>query len=55
MKEDKEKVISEIAAHYKEILKLIGEDPEREGLIKTPERAAKAIYSITEGYDQSAT
>ena len=29
-----------IAAHYKEILKLLGEDPEREGLVKTPERVA---------------
>ena len=55
MKEDKEKIISEIAGHYKEILKLIGEDPGREGLIKTPERAAKALYAITEGYGQSAT
>lgn len=54
MKKDKEKIISEIASHYKEILKLIGEDPEREGLLKTPDRAAKALYSITEGYDQSA-
>lgn len=55
MKEDKEKIISRIASHYKEILKLIGEDPEREGLLKTPERAAKALYEVTEGYKQSAT
>lgn len=52
--EEKERIISEVAAHYKAILKLIGEDPEREGLVKTPERAAKALYSITEGYSQSA-
>ena len=32
-----------IAAHYKEILRLLGEDPEREGLVKTPERVAKAL------------
>ncbi|MCH5234313.1 MAG: GTP cyclohydrolase I FolE [Muribaculaceae bacterium] len=54
MREDKEKIISELSGHYREILKLIGEDPDREGLIKTPERAAKALYSITEGYSQSA-
>ena len=54
MKEDRELRIAEIAKHYKEILKLIGEDPEREGLLKTPERAAKALVAITEGYQQSA-
>lgn len=43
-------VVEKIAAHYREILKLIGEDPEREGLVKTPMRAAKAIYDITSGY-----
>lgn len=36
--------------HYKDILKLIGEDPEREGLIKTPERVGKALQYITHGY-----
>ena len=41
-----------IAWHYKEILKLIGEDPEREGLVKTPVRAAKALIDITQGYRQ---
>ncbi|MDE6271376.1 MAG: GTP cyclohydrolase I FolE [Muribaculaceae bacterium] len=39
-----------IAYHYREILKLIGEDPDREGLLKTPVRAAKAILDITQGY-----
>lgn len=43
-------LVAEIAAHYKEILRLIGEDPEREGLIKTPERAAKALLDATSGY-----
>ena len=54
MRQDKEKVIEEIAFHYKEILKLIGEDTEREGLIKTPMRAAKAIYDVTSGYELDA-
>lgn len=44
-----EKVTEEIAKHYKEILRLLGEDPEREGLVKTPERVAKALQFITKG------
>ncbi len=51
--EHDEKLIAEIAGHYKEILRLIGEDPEREGLLKTPERAAKALVDITQGYRQN--
>jgi GTP cyclohydrolase IA len=43
--------IQELAIHYKEILKLIGENPEREGLEKTPERVAKAMQFLTHGYD----
>lgn len=54
MREDKEKTISALSEHFREILKLIGEDPERDGLVKTPERAAKALFAITEGYEQSA-
>lgn len=42
--------MEEIAGHYREILRLIGEDPQREGLLKTPVRAAKAIIDITAGY-----
>lgn len=52
MKENNDNKVSEIARHYREILKLLGEDPEREGLLKTPERAAKALVAVTEGYDQ---
>lgn len=48
---DKEKV-EQIAAHYRAILELVGEDPEREGLLKTPHRAAKAILDITQGYHE---
>ena len=50
-----EKVTSEIAVHVKEILRLIGEDPEREGLVKTPERVAKALQFMTQGYEQNGT
>lgn len=38
-----------IAAHYNEILRLLGEDPDREGLVKTPERVAKALQFLTKG------
>ena len=50
-----EKVTSEIASHVKEILRLIGEDPAREGLVKTPERVAKALQFMTQGYEQDGT
>ena len=46
--------LDELAAHYKEILKLLGEDPEREGLQKTPMRVAKAMQVLTRGYTQDA-
>lgn len=42
-------VISEIASHYEAILKLVGDDPSREGLLKTPKRAARAIWYATSG------
>ena len=43
-------VIEEIAGYYYKILKLLGEDPDREGLLKTPERVAKALSFLTRGY-----
>lgn len=45
-------VIKEISEYYYKILKLLGEDPEREGLLKTPERVAKALSFLTRGYQQ---
>ncbi len=43
--------IERIAAHYSDILAQLGEDPQREGLLKTPERVAKALQYLTHGYD----
>ena len=40
----------ELARHYKEILRLLGEDPARDGLLKTPERVAKSMQFLTKGY-----
>ena len=48
-----EKTTQELAGHVKAILKLLGEDPEREGLVKTPERVAKAWQFLTQGYGQN--
>jgi GTP cyclohydrolase I len=42
--------VAELARHYKAILQLLGEDPEREGLLKTPERVGKAMQFLTHGY-----
>ena len=41
--------ITELKSHYKQILSLLGEDVEREGLLKTPERVAKAMLTLTKG------
>lgn len=47
--------IDKIASHFKAILELIGENPEREGLLKTPYRAAKALLANTCGYRKDAS
>ena len=44
-------ITEEIKINYREIIDLVGEDPAREGLVKTPERAAKAIKFLTGGYE----
>lgn len=46
------KQVEEIAGHFKAIIELIGEDPNREGLLKTPMRAAKALLENTRGYNE---
>ncbi|WP_158772973.1 GTP cyclohydrolase I FolE [Cobetia sp. L2A1] len=43
----------EIANHYRQIITALGEDPQREGLLDTPKRAAKAMQFLTHGYHQS--
>ena len=45
-------VTAELAAHYREILRLIGEDPAREGLLKTPLRVARSMQFLTKGYEE---
>lgn len=46
--------LDELAAHYKRIIELLGEDTERDGLLKTPLRVAKAMQVFTRGYGQDA-
>jgi GTP cyclohydrolase I len=43
----------ELTDLYKEVIQLIGEDPNREGLLKTPERVAKALQFLTKGYAEN--
>lgn len=46
-----EKITAELAEHYKAIIGLLGEDTQREGLLKTPVRVAKAMQFLMQGYD----
>ena len=49
-----EKATSGLIKSYKETIAFLGEDPEREGLLKTPERVAKAMQYLTQGYQLDA-
>ncbi|MCR5817485.1 MAG: GTP cyclohydrolase I, partial [Prevotella sp.] len=46
--------LDELASHYKKIIELLGEDSGREGLEKTPMRVAKAMQTLTRGYEMDA-
>lgn len=43
-------ITKKLEEHYREVLKLLGEDPQREGLLRTPQRVAKAMQFLTKGY-----
>lgn len=49
----REALLPDMAQSYRMLLSSLGEDPSRQGLLKTPERAAKAMLFFTKGYDQS--
>jgi GTP cyclohydrolase IA len=49
-----DKITSGLIENYREVLNLLGEDPQREGLVKTPERMAKAMQFLTQGYQMDA-
>ena len=46
-----EDILSQLKQHNRDVLALIGENPDREGLVKTPERVAKAMLDLTRGYN----
>lgn len=50
-----EQSTAKLMENYHDILGLLGENPEREGLLKTPERMAKAMQFMTQGYHQDAS
>jgi len=47
-------ITTQLTEHYRSTLQLLGENPDREGLLKTPERVAKAMQFITQGYTMDA-
>lgn len=52
MKHKSPEITQALSEHYKEIIRLLGENPEREGLVKSPERVAKAMQFMLQGYDE---
>lgn len=48
-----DEITERLAAVYRDVIKDLGENPDREGLLKTPERVAKALQFLTKGYDQN--
>jgi GTP cyclohydrolase I len=52
MKKKSPEITQVLSEHYREIIRLLGENPEREGLIKSPERVAKAMQFMLQGYDE---
>ncbi len=50
---EENQIIEQLASHYESIIRLLGDDPARPGLEKTPMRAAKAMYYATSGYRQN--
>src|SRR5690606_28562636 len=49
-----EQITLALQENYKNLLSLLGEDPNREGLLKTPERMAKSMQYLTQGYSMNA-
>jgi len=52
-KKDRDDFLPSLAANYRNIIKTVGEDPNREGLLETPMRAAKAMTFFTKGYTET--
>ena len=52
-KEESEAKLQNLTEAFKTVIQAVGEDPEREGLVKTPLRAAKALCFFTKGYEQT--
>ena len=52
MKHKSPEITQALSEHYREIIRLLGENPEREGLVKSPERVAKAMQFMLQGYDE---
>ena len=50
---NREAMLPEMSQLYRSLLVDVGENPERQGLLKTPERAAKALLFFTKGYEQT--